>query len=118
MTNYRGTGLHTDDDAYIAAPFADPFKDRLFVGVFPTGISYADRTKTKDGDYAPVAFLTFATLAFDVRDEASPLVNAARAHARKVQARRGESFPLSTCGAADLAAGAATGQTVRLGGGS
>ena len=70
----------------------------LFSGVFPCGISYADRSRERDGDYAPVAFLSFDTLRFEVRDPKSPLLEQARADAAKLQARRGEEYPIDACG--------------------
>jgi hypothetical protein len=80
--------------------------DRLFVGVFPAGISYAARGREVDGDYARVAFLPYATLALEVVPGADKrLVAAARAHAAKIRARRGEEYPIDACG-----------HTVRLGG--
>ena len=90
--------------------------DRLFVGVYPGGVVYADRAVEAHGDYKDVAVLPYGSLAFEVRDARSPLLAEACAHAATIQARRGELFALSACGEADVAAGLATGQTVRLGG--
>lgn len=79
--------------------------DRLFIGVYPEGIVYADRSREKHGDYARVAFLPYRTLVLDVDKGADPkLVEQARAHAATLQARKGELYEVSTCG-----------QTVRLG---
>lgn len=79
--------------------------DRLFVGVFPAGISYADRGREEFGDYAMVAFLPYGTLEFEAYPRADPgLVERARTHAAGIQARRGQDFAISACG-----------QTVRLG---
>lgn len=80
-------------------------KDRLFIGVFPAGIGYADRARTVEGDYARVGFLPFKTLVFEPARGADPrLVAEAREHADKIAARRGETFEVS-----------ASGQTVVLG---
>lgn len=35
---------------------------RLFIGVFPCGLSYCDKTKEEDGDYKKLAFLPYSTL--------------------------------------------------------
>ena len=34
----------------------------LFIGVYPTGLTYADRSVLRNGDYKPLAFLSFSTL--------------------------------------------------------
>jgi hypothetical protein len=73
--------------------------NRLFVGVFPAGLSYADRKRSKHGDYAPVAFLDFATLTLRVEaDAASELIAEARAHAATIVARKGQAFSIDSCG--------------------
>jgi hypothetical protein len=79
--------------------------DPLFIGVYPTGIAYADRTREVDNDYARLAFLPFKSLEIEWRGTC-PLELHARitAHAAAMQARRGEEFEVSTCG-----------QTVKLG---
>lgn len=83
-----------------------PAKDRLFIGTYPTGISYADRARERHGDYARLAFLPFRSLTIEwskisMPDELRAMI---RAHARKLQDRRGEDYQVSTAG-----------QTVRLG---
>jgi hypothetical protein len=80
--------------------------DRLFVGVYPAGFVYADRAREEHGDYKKVAFLPYSTLELEVRDPKSPLLALVRAHAAKIQARRGEQYVVSGAG-----------QTVLLGGG-
>jgi hypothetical protein len=76
----------------------------LFIGIFPAGISYADRTREEYGDYARLAFLPYSTLKLDVRDNCPPALRAEiEAHAATLKA--GDSFRVSTCG-----------QTVQLGG--
>lgn len=80
--------------------------DRLFIGVYPGGISYADRHREKDGDFARLAFLAYDTLQLKVEQDCPPdLRKRIEADAASVQARRGEMFQISTCG-----------QTVMLGG--
>jgi hypothetical protein len=82
-------------------------EDRVFSGVFPTGISYADRTVEVGGDYKRLAFLPFSTLELEWHAKRVPAD--VRAYivrdAAKIQARRGGDYRVSTAG-----------QTVRLGG--
>ena len=74
-------------------------KDRLFIGVFPCGISYADRAREEDGDYKKVGFLRFADLSFtSAKGANNELLEMARIDAAKIQARKGESFEVSTIG--------------------
>ena len=78
----------------------------LFIGVYPTGIVYADRGRQQHGDYRRVAFLPYDSLALaivpDCPDGFRPVIER---HANALQRRRGQDYPVS-----------ATGQTVRLGG--
>ena len=46
--------------------------DPLFIGIFPGGISYADRTVERDGDYKRLAFLPYDTLALQVQKDCPP----------------------------------------------
>ena len=82
--------------------------DRLFIGVFPAGLSYCDRTREEHGDYVKLAFLSYRTLrlSFTPAGSAAPksLYDEIKAHAIGMQRRRGEAFEVS-----------ATGQTVILG---
>jgi hypothetical protein len=81
-------------------------ESRLFIGVFPGGIVYADRARETFGDYERLAFLPFGTLEFQWSKNPCPASLRALvvADAAGVQARRGEDFQVST-----------SGQTVRLG---
>jgi hypothetical protein len=79
--------------------------DRIFPGVFPGGISYADRAIQQHGDYKRLAFLPFGSLKLAIeRDCPAHLRQQIEADAATIQSRRGERFQISTCG-----------QTVRLG---
>jgi hypothetical protein len=74
---------------------------RVFAGIFPTGISYADRQREEGGDYARLAFFTFRTLELEFspgcpRELQAKIV----AHAEKIKARRGEQYEVSTSGQA------------------
>ena len=81
-------------------------KEALFAGVFPTGISYCDRTREKDGDYLKLAFLSFHTLdLIFIGDRCSAALRATiEANAAVIQARQGQQYPVSS-----------SGQTVTLG---
>ena len=73
--------------------------ERLFIGVFSTGIVYADRKQIVSGDYKTVAFMSFATLALEFRHGCPRSLRARITEdAAKLQARRGEQFPLDHCG--------------------
>lgn len=73
-----------------------PLTERLFCGVFPGGLVWADRGREKAGDYAKVAFMPYDTL--EAKFEADcpkgfiPLI---QEEVKRMQARRGEAFPLS-----------------------
>lgn len=74
-------------------------KERLFIGIMPTGISYADRSREVDGDYARCAFLPFDTLALKVAPKCpKELLGLIEADAAAIIARRGEQFSISTSG--------------------
>jgi hypothetical protein len=82
--------------------------DRLFVGVYPTGIAYADRARTKHGDYLRLAFLPYSTLEIEwsrgvtVPAELQALIEA-DAHA--MQERAGQEFRVSASGQTVILAG-------------
>ena len=80
----------------------DPrFDHRLFIGIFPGGIVYADRHHEQYGDYKHVAFLPYDTLRLDVKKDCpQELLAEVKAHAATLQARRGQLFRISTCGQA------------------
>ena len=82
-------------------------KDRLFMGILGgTGVSYADRGIERDGDYKKLAHLSFATLELTWYAKRIPpeLRAEIERDAARIQARRGEDYPIS-----------ASGQTVELG---
>ena len=73
--------------------------DRLFIGIFPGGISYCDRKIEEHGDYKQVAFLPYDTLELQVRKGCHPaLLQLISADAESIQAKRGQEFRVSTCG--------------------
>lgn len=72
---------------------------RVFCGVFPTGISWADRTREEFSDYKKLAFLPFSTLVLEFQPDCPPDILAWIAKsARYYQDRRGEQFRVSQCG--------------------
>ncbi len=72
---------------------------RLFIGIFSTGIGYADRTAERDGDFARLGFLSFRSLELDVEHDCpADLAERIRDHAATIQARRGEQYQVSTVG--------------------
>jgi hypothetical protein len=76
--------------------------DRLFIGLYPAGIVYADKSHTAGGDYKQVAFLPYRTLTLEIRDAESPLLESAKAHAAGIQAQRGKPLTVSACGQSAL----------------
>jgi hypothetical protein len=74
-------------------------RDRLFSGVFSTGIGYADRTVERHGDYKRLAFLSFGTLALDIEPDCpNELRSIIIEQAAEIQAKRGQQFLISFSG--------------------
>ena len=69
--------------------------DRLFCGIYPGGIVYADRAIEEDHDYKRVAFLAYDDLALRIDDPNSPLLGQVKQDALYFQTRRGQRFPIS-----------------------
>lgn len=66
---------------------ADP---RLFIGIFPGGVVYADRTREEHGDYKRLAFLAWHSLALEVKPDCpADLRCRIEADAAHFQAKRG-----------------------------
>ena len=85
----------------LASPSASAsWSERLFVGTYPTGIVYADRQRERSGDYLRLAFLPFRTLALEWSTASIPpeLRALILADAQRLQARRGESYPIDMAG--------------------
>jgi hypothetical protein len=74
--------------------------ERLFSGVFPCGIGYADTHIEEHGDYKELAFLPFDTLTLEWRAKKMPdeLREAITADAARMQQYRGKEFQVSQCG--------------------
>jgi hypothetical protein len=78
---------------------AEKARNRLFAGVFPCGIVYADKGRAVAGDYARLAFLPYRELEVQFERDCPAAFRAViTADAAKVIARRGEQFEVSTCG--------------------
>jgi hypothetical protein len=79
---------------------------RIFSGVYPAGIVYADRQREVNGDYKRLAFLPFRSLVIEFeRDCPKELRTLIEADAAIIQAKRGQTYQVYTAG-----------QTVLLGG--
>jgi hypothetical protein len=80
--------------------------DRLFIGVMPTGFSYADKQRERHGDYMSIARLPFSTLELEWSPGPHPaeLRKLVEQHAAGIVKRRGQEYQVST-----------SGQTVTLG---
>jgi len=78
---------------------ASPVDERLFIGVYPAGLVYADRFREVEGDYARLAFLPYDTLDLQVSaDCPAELCQPVSDHADRMRAKRGQAFQVSTCG--------------------
>lgn len=76
-----------------------PKSDRLFIGIYPTGIVYADKSREEHGDYARCAFLSFATLTLHFEPGCTGDLKAEiEKDAAAIQARRGEEFQIDASG--------------------
>lgn len=83
-----------------------PETPRIFCGIFPAGLLWADRERIHQGDYKRLAFLPYRTLLLDIeRDCPTELREIIESEAADIIDRRGEAFQVSTAG-----------QTVLLGG--
>lgn len=79
--------------------------DRLFSGIYPAGIVYADRYEEVAGDYKRLAFLPYSTMKLDLNPDCpEDLKERICADAKRLQSRIGQPFQIST-----------SGQTIELG---
>lgn len=73
--------------------------ERLFMGVYPGGIVYSDRSREESGDYVRLAFLAYDTLDLDLRpgvpDDLRSLIEA---DAAKIRSQAGQPYQISSCG--------------------
>lgn len=74
-------------------------RNRLFIGIYPTGIVYADRRIEVRGDYKKLAYLSFDLRTRTIeKDCPAQLETLIRADMEAVIAMRGEKFEVSECG--------------------
>lgn len=75
------------------------FNQRIFSGVFPTGIVWADRYHEKNGDYKRLAYLNYKTLVLDIeKDCPAELIERIKLDAKELQDKKGENFQVSSSG--------------------
>jgi hypothetical protein len=93
--------LHGMEDEGFSSYNSTPVQgslDNLFIGVYPTGIVYADKRVEDHGNYKKVAFLSYRTLELEISVPDSDLLDAIVEDAKTIQARKGEHFQVSTSG--------------------
>lgn len=74
-------------------------QERIFAGIFSTGIFYADRTREEHGDWKRLANVNFRTLQLEIEPDCPPeLRDWIKQDAEKIQTRRGQEFRISTAG--------------------
>jgi len=74
-------------------------RDRLFIGVFPGGISYCDTMREENHDYKKLAFLPFHSLKLEWRGECpEALRREIELSANEIIAQRGQPFVVSGSG--------------------
>ena len=100
---FRGTEVSWHDDEQ--GRWSE-LQAKLFIGVFPGGISYCDRTIDDKGDFLRVAFLPYRSLELKEYEPAHPLLPLIRKDAQAMQARRGEEFPIDGAGHTVILGGA------------
>lgn len=73
--------------------------DRLFIGIFPAGISYADKEREEHGEWLRLAFFDFATLQLQVGSKCSEeFEKIIRRDAAQIMRKAGEQYETSGCG--------------------
>lgn len=73
--------------------------DNIFMGIYPTGILYADRQVIVDRDYKRLGLLFYATLELQLEDDCPDhLARDIESHAASIQMLRGHPFETSQCG--------------------
>jgi len=72
---------------------------RLFYGVYPCGIVYADRFVEQNGDYKLVAFLPFKSLELELSAECPPeLREVIITDAERIISQKGNKYQISSSG--------------------
>jgi hypothetical protein len=71
----------------------------LFIGSYPCGIVYADRSQEVGGDYKRLAFLPYRELELQFQPDCPEVFREIiRQDASEIQAKRGQQYQVSTCG--------------------
>lgn len=102
-----GDGFSLSPPSTLVGPMdlPEPPPDRILCGIFPCGVTWADRAREEHGDYKRLAFLPYCELVLKVEPDCpADLREQIEKHAAEIIARRGERFAVS-----------ATGQCVTLG---
>lgn len=70
-----------------------PMEERLFIGVYPTGLVYADRGREVHGDYKRLGYLNYGTLILNLEPDCLPaLAEQIKDNAAKMQVKHGQPF--------------------------
>lgn len=73
--------------------------ERIFCGVFPCGLGYADRKVERHGDYKLLAFISFRTLTLELEKDCPAWAKRyIEEDAARLIARRGQPYQISQCG--------------------
>lgn len=73
--------------------------NRVFAAIMSTGIFYTDKTIEKDGDYARLGSVSFATLEIKIEPDCpQDIATYIQEEGAKLQKRKGEAFQISTSG--------------------
>ena len=73
------------------------FYDPLFIGVYPAGIVYSDRTREEYGDFKRLGFLSYSTLMLQINDDC-PADLSARIKTHAGNMKHGQKFNIDSCG--------------------
>ena len=74
-------------------------EQRLFIGIYPCGIVYADKFREKDNDYRRCCFLPYSTLEPEFeRDCPAELRAGIMEDVKRMQSKRGQLFRTATTG--------------------
>lgn len=75
----------------------DP-EGRLFIGLYPAGVVYADTKVEVAGDYKRLAFLSYGHLKLEIEPGVPPeLERQILKSAKKIQSLNGQQYQISTC---------------------
>lgn len=95
--DHTGYSLAGSGDVWFVGPLT--LAERIFSGIYPCGIVYADKQKEKAGDYKRLAFLSYSTLELDLETDCPfDLQLIILNDAKRIQGLKGQPFQISTCG--------------------